>query len=242
MTKVLLSRHGVEFDVRDIDHDAEAFDELRALGVMSVPTVVVGEDIVVGWNPARLGALVGFEEQDASTTPRHMLSSMRTVLDAMIRCTAQIPHDLLPSKSPDRDRPLRQLVHHMLRNFELVVDADVLGEYPDRARRTVGDIAMFDTPRLVRYGEVVRAKFNAWFDSGDSITADALIETEAGRRTLMQVLERTRLHSAFHLRQVYAFLEARGIEPEAPLSLQDLRRLGMDDMPPGLDIRPPALD
>jgi len=244
MTKALLSRRGVEFDVRDIEQDPTAFEELQALGVMSVPAVVVGDKMVLGWNPTKVGELVGFEVHEVSTTPDHMLSSMRTVLDATIRAVGQIPHDMLVWKSPDRDRPLRQLVHHMFRNYELGVDADILGEFPARTTwRMTRDVPTFDTTeRLVRYGEMVRAKLNAWFEEIDTKGFEATIDADVGPRTLMQVLERTRLHSSFHLRQVYAFLEAGGVTPEAPLSLEDMKQMGMEDLPEGIDIRPPGMD
>ena len=244
MTKALLSRRGVEFDVRDIEQDPMAFDELRALGLMSVPVVVVGEHYVVGWNPTKVGELVGFEAREVSTTPEHMLSSIRTLLDASLRAVAQIPEPMLTLKSPDRDRPLRQLVHHMFRNYELGVDADVLGEFPARTTwRMTRDVPTFDsTRRLVRYGETVRAKFNEWYAATDPRAFEATIDADVGPRTLMQVLERTRLHSAFHLRQVYAFLEAGGVTPIAPITLAEMREMGMEDLPDGIDIRPPGID
>ncbi len=244
MTKALLSRRGVEFDVRDIEKDPTAFEELQALGLMSVPVVVVGDQYVVGWNPTRVGELVGFEAREVSTTPDHMLSTIRTVLDASLRAVAQIPQEMLTWKSPDRDRPLRQLVHHMFRNYELGVDADILGEFPARTTwRMTRDVPTFDsTARLVRYGEMVRAKFNAWYDRVDPAAFEATIDADVGPRTLMQVLERTRLHSSFHLRQVYAFLEAGKVTPIAPISLAEMRDMGLTDLPDDIDIRPPGMD
>lgn len=244
MTKALLSRRGVEFDVRDIEKDPTAFEELQALGLMSVPVVVVGDRYVVGWNPTRVGELVGFEAREVSTTPEHMLSSIRTLLDASLRAVAQIPHEMLTWKSPDRDRPLRQLVHHMFRNYELGVDADILGEFPARTTwRMTRDVPTFDsTQRLVRYGETVRAKLNEWYAVVDPAAFGATIDADVGPRTLMQVLERTRLHSAFHLRQVYAFLEAGGVKPIAPITLAEMREMGLEDLPEGIDIRPPGID
>ena len=244
MTKALLSRRGVEFDVRDIEKDPTAFDELQALGLMSVPVVVVGDQFVVGWNPTKVGQLVGFEAREVTTTPEQMLSSIRTLLDATIRAVSQIPEEMLTWKSPDRDRPLRQLVHHMFRNYELGVDADVLGEFPARTTwRMTRDVPTFgSTARLVRYGEMVRAKFNAWYDLVDPDAFTTTIDADVGPRTLMQVLERTRLHSSFHLRQVYAFLEAGRVTPIAPITLDEMRAMGMEDLPEGIDIRPPGID
>jgi hypothetical protein len=244
MTKALLSRRGVEFDVRDIEQDPTAFEELQALGLMTVPVVVKGDQFVLGWNPTKVGELLGFEAREVSTTPEQMLSSMRTVLDATVRAVGQIPDEMLMWKSPDRDRPLRQLVHHMFRNYELGVDADILGEFPARTTwRMTRDVPTFDsTPRLVRYGEMVREKFNSWFSVVDAAAFESMIDADVGPRTLLQVLERTRLHSSFHLRQVYAFLEAGGVTPQAPLTLDDMRQMGMEDLPEGIDIRPPGMD
>jgi glutaredoxin-like protein NrdH len=244
MTKALLSRRGVEFDVRDIENDPTAFEELQALGLMSVPVVVAGDRHVVGWNPTKVGELVGFEAREVSTTPEHMLSTIRTLLDASLRAVAQIPEPMLTWKSPDRDRPLRQLVHHMFRNYELGVDADVLGEFPARTTwRMTRDVPTFDsTARLVRYGETVRAKFNQWYSVHDPAAFSATIDADVGPRTMLQVLERTRLHSAFHLRQVYAFLEAGGVKPIEPITLAEMRQMGLEDLPDDIDIRPPGMD
>lgn len=109
--------------------------------------------------------------------------------------------------------------------------------------RMTRDVPTFDTTqRLVRYGEMVRAKFNAWYDHVDAAAFEATIEADVGPRTLMQVLERTRLHSSFHLRQVYAFLEAGKVTPESPLTLEDMRGMGLEDLPDDIDIRPPGMD
>jgi hypothetical protein len=132
----------------------------------------------------------------------------------------------------------------MFRYHELGVDVDILGEFParDTWSRT-SDVLTFDkTQRLVRYGESVREKFNAWFKITDPAAFERTIEADGGPRTFMQVLERTRLHLSFHLRQLYAFLEAGGVELEAPLSLEELRRMGLDDLPDDIDIRPPKMD
>ena len=58
----------------------------------------------------------------------------------------------------------------------------------------------------------------------------------------MQVLERTRLHSSFHLRQIYAFLEAGDVKPVEPITLEEMRQMGLEDLPDDIDIRPPGMD
>jgi hypothetical protein len=82
---------------------------------------------------------------------------------------------------------------------------------------------------MVRYGRAVQAKFAAWYAAPlDDAAFGRTIDADVGPRTLTQVLERTRLHAGQHLRQIYALLQAAGVQPEAPLTDADLRRLGLD--------------
>jgi len=46
--------------------DAAALQELEELGVMTTPVVRVGEEVVVGFNRARLSALLGIGETPAT--------------------------------------------------------------------------------------------------------------------------------------------------------------------------------
>jgi hypothetical protein len=52
--KELLSQHGKTFDVRLVDEDDAAYDELLKLGYRSVPVTVVGSTIVKGFDPDAL--------------------------------------------------------------------------------------------------------------------------------------------------------------------------------------------
>jgi glutaredoxin len=54
--KELLSREAVAFDVRNVDEDDRAYDELLALGFRSVPVTVVGTRTVRGFDRAALTA------------------------------------------------------------------------------------------------------------------------------------------------------------------------------------------
>ena len=52
--KEFLSREGREFEVKNIDEDDAAYDELMALGARSVPFTVIGDRQVRGYDPAKL--------------------------------------------------------------------------------------------------------------------------------------------------------------------------------------------
>jgi glutaredoxin len=48
---VYLSQKNLEFTVRDVQQDPGALKELVALGVRSTPCIVIGETVLVGFNP-----------------------------------------------------------------------------------------------------------------------------------------------------------------------------------------------
>jgi hypothetical protein len=49
--KEFLSRAGQAFTSRNVDDDDEAYRELVALGVTSVPVTVIGTRLIKGFNP-----------------------------------------------------------------------------------------------------------------------------------------------------------------------------------------------
>ncbi len=57
--KEFLSQKGVPFITRDIAQDETAFAELEKLGIMSTPVTVIGDQIVVGFDRAKLEQYLG---------------------------------------------------------------------------------------------------------------------------------------------------------------------------------------
>ena len=54
MVKEFLSREGHRFDVKNIEDDDAAYDELMKLGARSVPVTVIDETVITGFDQARL--------------------------------------------------------------------------------------------------------------------------------------------------------------------------------------------
>jgi glutaredoxin-like protein NrdH len=54
MVKEFLSREGHPFEIRNIEEDDAAYDELMKLGARSVPVTVIGDRVVTGFDQARL--------------------------------------------------------------------------------------------------------------------------------------------------------------------------------------------
>jgi len=57
--KEFLSRNGREFTVKNVDDDPRAFDELVALGLMTIPVTIIGDVIVRGYDEKQLRAALG---------------------------------------------------------------------------------------------------------------------------------------------------------------------------------------
>ncbi len=56
MVKEFLSREGYPYEAKNIEEDDAAYDELMALGARAVPTIVIGETVITGFDQARLRA------------------------------------------------------------------------------------------------------------------------------------------------------------------------------------------
>ena len=52
--KEFLSRAGASFTVKNVDEDPSAFNELVALGLMSIPVTILGDYVVRGFDEKRL--------------------------------------------------------------------------------------------------------------------------------------------------------------------------------------------
>jgi hypothetical protein len=153
----------------------------------------------------------------------------------MPRCVpSQIPSNEWERMAFGRNRPLRELARHLVHVVDAGVDADVFGAFPAGAWLEARDVPTLTGATLIgRYGEAVRAKFHAWYESAPAEGARFArsIEADVGSRTLTQVLQRTRLHSAQHLRQLYAFLDLFGVSAADRITDDELRNMGMTDLP-----------
>lgn len=52
--KEFLSRAGRPFTVKDVDEDPSAFNDLMALGLMSIPVTIIGDYVVRGFDERKL--------------------------------------------------------------------------------------------------------------------------------------------------------------------------------------------
>jgi glutaredoxin-like protein NrdH len=62
--KAFLKEHNVVFAERNMATDPRAMEELTALGVRKLPVVRIGDEIISGFDPARLRETLGLAAAD----------------------------------------------------------------------------------------------------------------------------------------------------------------------------------
>ena len=58
-TKEFLSQEGIKFEERDVSSDSAALDELQRRRLMTTPVTLIDEEVVVGFDRAKLAKLLG---------------------------------------------------------------------------------------------------------------------------------------------------------------------------------------
>ncbi len=59
MAREFLSTHGIPYLERDVSVDESAVHELRRLGTLAVPTIVLNGRIIIGFNVEQLSEAIG---------------------------------------------------------------------------------------------------------------------------------------------------------------------------------------
>jgi len=226
--KEFLTNLGVDYESINVSARPEAMEELRALGVRTVPVVARGSDYVFAQELADVSAFVGRRVDFQRLAPAALYDKWQQVLSAAQRHVMQIPAARLAERAtPGRDRSIRELAYHVY-------------QVPDAFLQAVEDgvqdlTSVYNAPpptdvtrveQIRDYGSAVSARRR-----DGSRATQAKLQTYYGDQPLHHVMERCTWHSAQHARQIMAVLERCGISPEGPLTAADYAGL---PMPAGL--------
>ena len=55
--KSYLSERGIDYEIRDVTMDASAVRDLVRYGSRSTPTLVIGDEVIIGFDPDRIDEL-----------------------------------------------------------------------------------------------------------------------------------------------------------------------------------------
>jgi glutaredoxin/uncharacterized damage-inducible protein DinB len=229
--KEFLSKLGVEYESINVSARPQAMEELRALGVRTVPVVARGAEYVFAQELADVSQFIGrkvdFERLPAPT----LLEKWLKVLAAGERCIAQFPAARLDERATEgRERSIRELAYHVYQIPQAFLQA-VLEGNPDLAgtynEAVPADVRTADDIRA--YAARMTNDLAEWWRSCADKSCAGKLQTYYGEQPLHHVLERCTWHSAQHVRQLLAVLERLGIAPEKPLTARDYAGLPMPE-------------
>ena len=226
--KEFLSQLGVDYESVNVSAQPEAMDELRALGVRTVPVVTRGRDYVFAQALEDVSRFVGKDVRIERLPEDVLVRKWLHVLEAAQRHVMQIPHGRLGERATEgRDRSIRDLAYHVYQIPDAFLQAvedgapdltAVFNAAPPADVRTTADIRA--------YGARVTERLRRW-SLGLQAWRGSTVNTYYGTRPLHELLERSTWHSAQHVRQIIDVLERFGIAPEGPLTADDYAGLPM---------------
>jgi len=231
--KEFLSGLGVEYESVNVSATPEAMEDLRALGVRTVPVVARGRDYVFAQELADVSRFLGRDVSFRRLSPEQLVDKWLTVLEAAQRHVMQIPAVRLAERAtPGRDRSIRDLAYHVYQVPDSFLQAvedgveDLTSIYnapPPPNVKTSEDIRA--------YGRSVTARVQRWWIAVPDKSCEVEVKTYYGLQPLHHLLERCTWHSAQHARQIISVLEGFGIQADQPLTARDYAGL---PMPAGL--------
>ncbi|MFQ5898562.1 MAG: DinB family protein [Candidatus Methylomirabilia bacterium] len=196
----------------------------------TVPAVLTGERAVEGWSPRAVAELLGVPYAEPERLlPALLLERLDRILAGAQRAIRQVPVEKLELKSPDRDRPVRQLGYHVFRLSAAFVDGVEQNQYPYEWLVEPVPPELGDGEAIARYGERVRSRLREWRARAESAVYARPVTTYYGAQTVHELLERTTWHAAQHLRQLYAFLGMMDVQPDEPLGDEDFKGLPLPE-------------
>lgn len=222
--KEFVESTGLPFTAINVEAEPERAGKLRSKG-MRVPALCVGDECVNGVHLATVAGLLGVDYVEPERlSPRELRAKYRIAIDALCRFVAQITPEAADFALPGRERTLIEVAGHaacVMRYF--------LGKYDDDAYDLFFDDLEPETRdphELVRFARESLDRFETWWtELGHDDPLDTVVPIYWGHRTLHEALEREVWHTMQHTRQVMFMLEQVGIEPDGPLTPDDLAGL-----------------
>ena len=230
--KEFLTKHGVAFVSVNVLEDKDAFAELTALGIRSVPIVRRGEDWANGQVLREVARVAGVAWGGAEMLPAPELAARLIGIQTVAqRLFAQIPDEELASMLPHRPRNYAQLVYHIFNIADAFLEHEVQGlPLEEAAYDRVPPPEMNTKAKILAYGQDVLRRFQLWWDGpGQTTVFSRKAQVYYGDVTLHEYLERTTWHCGQHVRQLVMVLDILGIEPDRPPSKETFTGLPMPD-------------
>jgi glutaredoxin len=229
-TKEFLTKQGIAYESVNVQGNDEALAELRRLGARGLPVVSLGDRFTLCQSFGDVLTFLDLKTRLADPLPpAELIEKIDLVLGAAVRYTRQFPEAQLRTQFRDRLRTQGATAFHVFRVVEMTLDAaDGKGLHVEGFR----DVPPADWTGkdIADWGMKVRERAAAWWSRQQQDRAlQRKVSTYYGERALHDVLDRTAYHAAQHTRQLMLMLETAGIQPDTPLTSDDLRGLPVPD-------------
>lgn len=163
-------------------------------------------------------------------SPEALYRKYEMVFAAGQRYVRQIPNERLRERViPHRERVIRTLCFHVFRIGEAFLETWNGAEYSVKIADNEPPDSMQAGEDIARYGAGVWQQYEAWWAALDDRALSRVLKTYYGDTKAHRMFERVTWHSAQHCRQLMEVLERMGVQPDGPLTPQDLAGLPMPE-------------
>ncbi len=223
-TKEFLTKQGIDYDSVNAQNNPEARAEMQRLGARSLPVVSLGSTYTLCQS---FGDVLKFLNLDMKLIGEplpapELFRKLDMVMTAAARYTLQFPEDVLKQQFRDRQRAIGDTCYHAFRVGEMGLEAC---EGQPLTNAGFNDLAPADWKGkdIAEWGLKVRDRLNAWWAKQPPTDLKYKVQTYYGQRDLLDVMDRTTYHVAQHARQLMLMLEGFGIQPDRPITMEDLK-------------------
>jgi hypothetical protein len=198
-----------------------------------VPILANGDQYIFCQNLEDVAEFVGLQGSGHTPLPpTQLMSKWIDVLRAAQRYIRQLPDKRLEERAIDnRDRSIRLLSHHVFRIGEAFLETaiDDVEYRTNNANIPPADGTCTKGEEIAAYGDSIIERLETWWTQLADKTCRQPVKTFYGNPPMHQLFERSTWHSAQHTRQLIAILERFGIEPNRPLTAEDLSGLPLPE-------------
>jgi hypothetical protein len=214
-------------------NDPTGREQLLKLGSRTVPVLAKRDQYIFCQNLEDVAEFVGLEGTGHTPLPPEtLITKWIAVLRAAQRYLRQIPDERLVERViQNRDRSIRLMGHHIFRIGEAFLETAVDDvEYWANNANIPPEEGNFTTAEEIAcYGDSIIERLEDWWTKLEDKSCQQKVKTFYGTPPMHQLFERSTWHSAQHTRQMIAVLERVGIEPDRPLSAEDLAGLPLPE-------------
>jgi len=202
--------------------------------VKTTPVVARGDQYVLGQVIGDVAKFLGLSfDGGQALTPAQLVGKVDLVLSGAQRFIPQLPQDTFTALLPmsGRKRTYRELSHHLVRIQEALLEATQGVEFTIEQPVKPPEDSITQPQQVADYAASTQRRLREWWAQQEKTDPGCkqVVQTYFGAQPLSVLLERCAWHSAQHTRQLQYLLSRMGIEPNQPLTAEDLKGLPLPE-------------